>query len=90
MFKGLKNCSTSLVFIGTADKRRYDVSIVVYLDASRPKEHAQLSYVAGLLFKEMEMDSVVRLLAWSPHKSRRPMESIDSNEIRADGDGDDV
>lgn len=63
-----------------------EVSVVVYSDAGRLVDPAQLSFLVGLLVEKLEAESVFHTLSWSYHRSQRPVRSIDAAEILACGD----
>ncbi|PXF42474.1 hypothetical protein BWQ96_07812 [Gracilariopsis chorda] len=66
-------------------KGSFNVSVLVFADASRPCEYGQLGYIYGLLFGDIRSDSVLHTLLWSSRKSRSPVKFIGSAEILAAG-----
>lgn len=68
------------------DTKQYNLSVLVFADASRSVEHRQLGFVAGLLIGQFNIGSIYHTLSWSSRKSKRPVKSIGAAEILAAGE----
>lgn len=60
---------------------------MVFTDAGRPSDGAQLSTICGLLIGNLEEGSFYHTISWASHKSKRPVRSIAAGEILAAGEG---
>ncbi|PXF39635.1 hypothetical protein BWQ96_10233 [Gracilariopsis chorda] len=87
VLKTLKKKSTTVRYLQPEAKKECQVSLVVFADASRGTDHGQLGYIAGLLFGDLKENTVFHTVAWTSHKSRRPVKSIGSAEKLAAGEG---
>ena len=65
---------------------KYDLSVLVFADASRKEDHGQLSFLSGILFGNLASGSVFHVISCSSRKSRRPVKSVASAETLAAGD----
>ena len=70
--KVLKKYGTLISYIRT-EKGDFKLSVLVFADASQKSDYGQLSYLAGLLFGNLESGSVLHTLSWSSHKSQCPV-----------------
>lgn len=61
----------------------HHLSVLVFSDAGRQASRSQLSYIAGLLMRDIQATVPFHLLSWSSHKSRRTVRSIRAAEILA-------
>ena len=82
----LKRLGTAISYPRPTDKRDYELSILVFADASKPREHGQIGVLAGLLVGELESGSIFHSLSWISHKSKRPVKSVPAAEILAAGE----
>ena len=82
----LKKLGTAFHYKRPNDKKEHSISVVVFADASRLVDYGQLAFVAGLLFGNFDSGSIFHTLAWSSHKSKRPVRSIGAAEILAAGE----
>lgn len=82
----LKKLGTVVHYSRPMDQRQYSLTVVVFSDAERPTENAQLSHVAGLLIGQLEEGSVYHTISWQSQKSRHPVRSIAAGEILAAGE----
>lgn len=56
MLRTLKRKGTSLRFLRPLSGKEYEISIIVFSDASRTNDYGQLGFVAGLLFGKLKQD----------------------------------
>ena len=80
--KILKKHGTSASY-DRPEKRNYDISVLIFADASQHNDHGQLCYLAGLLFGKLKSGSTFHALSWCSHKSQRPVKSVTSAEALA-------
>lgn len=61
------------------------MSVVVFVDAGRTSEYAQLSVLAGIPVGTLQKGSLFYTTSWSSDKSRRPLKATTAAEILAVG-----
>lgn len=83
--RNLKKFGSMIKFKRPSEKGPFDLSIVVFSDASRGNDAGQLGYLSGLLIGPFQEGSVFHTLSWMSKKSVRPVRSIGSAEIIAAG-----
>lgn len=83
----LKRLGTSVRFGRPSDKNNYSISMLVFADAGRPPDSAQISPICRLLIGSIDQDSFFHTVSWTSHKSKRPVRSIAAGEILAAGEG---
>jgi len=83
--KILKKLGSLIKFKRPSEKGSFDLSVVVFSDASRGNDAGQIGYISGLLIGEFKEGSVFHTLSWMSKKSVRPVRSIGSAEIIAAG-----
>lgn len=86
VLRKLKRFGTTITYTNPPRNKHYNVSVVVFADAGRIEESAQISTLSGVLIGPLEKGSVYYTLNWSSHKSRRPVRSIGAAEIIAVGE----
>lgn len=82
----LQKLGSTIKYDRPADDKEYNLSMLVFADASRNVDYGQLGTVAGLLNGPFAVESIFHTLSWSSHKSRRPVKSIGAAEILAAGE----
>ena len=83
--KVLKKHGTSICYV-KPKKGDFKLFALINADANQQSDRKQLSYLAGLLFGNLESGSVFRVLSWSSHKSQSPIKSVTSAETLAAGE----
>ena len=84
MLRTLKRLGSVIKF-KTPSRGEYDLSILLFADASRRIDHGQIGYLSGLLFGPIGEGATFHLMSWTSHKSKRPVKSIGAAEILAAG-----
>ena len=79
----LQKLGTKISYPRPTDKTKYDLTILVFADASKGDDHGQLGLITGLLVGEMKNDAIFHTLSWLSHKSKRPVKSVPAAEILA-------
>jgi len=87
MLKQLKKYGTMTTYKRPEDKHSYELSILIFSDASKTADAAQLGHVSGLLIGPFKKDAIFHGLHWTSNKSKRPVRSTGSAEILAAGYG---
>ena len=83
----LKKLGSAIKFQCPSDNKAYGLSVLVFADAGRPNDSAQLSVICGLLIGPLDEGSVYHTVSWLSHKWKRPVRSIAAGEILAAGEG---
>ena len=83
ILKHLQKLGTTIKYIRPTEKKDYEVSILVFSDASRKQDDSKLAYVCGILIGEFQVNSTWHILSWSSRKSGKPVKSIATAEIIA-------
>lgn len=81
----LQKFGSTIKYKRPMDRKEYNLSILVFADASRSVDHGKLGFVAGLLVRNFSIRSIYHTLSWSSRKSKRPVKSIGAAEILAAG-----
>lgn len=66
-------------------KGSYELTVLLFSDASRMNPGGQIGYISGLLLGEFKKGPVFHTLSWMSRKSPRPVRSIGSAETIAAG-----
>ncbi len=85
MLRLLKKLGSTIQYKRPNDNNEYNISILVFSDASRSSDYGQLGFIAGLLIGDFKCGSVFHPLHWASHKSKRPVKSVGSAETLAAG-----
>ena len=83
----LKKLGTTIAYPRPSDNSRYELSVLVFADASRIDDCGQLGVVTGLLIGEMKNNSIYHAISWMSHKAKRPVKSVPAAEIFAAAEG---
>jgi len=83
----LKKLGTTISYPRPVDNQDYEMSILVFSDASRTEESGQLGILTGLLVGKMQNNVIYHPLSWISHKSKRPVKSVPAAEILAAAEG---
>ncbi len=81
----MKKLGTSISYL-RPENGSYNVSVLIFADASHRSDHGQLAFLFGLLFGGFASGSVFHVCSWSSRKSRRPVTSTASAETLAAGE----
>lgn len=84
--KHLQRLGSTIQFVRPTEKKEYQLSVVVFSDASRKENYGQLGVFGGLLIGDLKKGSAFHALSWSWHKSSRPVKSIGAAEILGSGE----
>lgn len=63
-----------------------DVTLVAFADASHSAAASQLCFVTAIVFGKIQQGSVIHIMSWASHRSRRPVRSTPAAEILAAGE----
>lgn len=69
------------------DGKEYNLSMLVFSDASRSDENGKLGIIVGLLVDELKRNTIYGPLSWISHKSKRPVKRVPAAEILASSEG---
>ena len=83
----MKKFGTTIAYPRPADKEDYQLSVLVFADASRVDECGQLGVLTGLLIGKMKKNAIYHAVSWMSHKSKRPVKSVPAAEIFAAAEG---
>lgn len=67
------------------EKRNFELSVLIFVDANQHNDHRLLCYLAGLLFSKLESGSTFHILFWSSHRFQRPVKPVKSAEALSAG-----
>lgn len=84
--RALQRLGTTSTYVPPSRSVDHQLSILSFSDAGRECDNAQLAHLTGLLIGGFQRGSIFHLLAWSSHKSRRPVKSIGAAETLACGE----
>lgn len=87
ILRKLKKLGTTISYPRPIDTQAYDLSVLVFSDASWTDENGQLGVITGLLVGEMKQDAIYHPISWISHKSKRPVKSVPAAEILAASEG---
>lgn len=85
-FNVLKRQGTLSTYIRPPSSSRNQVTLIAFADAGHADTASQLCFVIGLFYGEIKKGSVLHLLSWASHKSRRPVRSTSAAKILAAGE----
>ena len=77
----------ALCYKRPTDTNAYQISVVVFADASHKDNVGSLSYLCGLLLGKIKEGTISHTVSWSSTKYKRPVKSIGSAEVYAIGSG---
>ena len=77
---------TAISYDKPTEKKEFEVSVLVFADASRKQDDGQLAYVCGLLIRCFQRGSTFHTVSWSSRKSDKPVKSIGAAKIPAASD----
>lgn len=83
VLKKLKKYGTVCAFPRPPRGVKTQISAIMFADAGRNQDVAQISIIGGILLGPLKKDSPFYALTWASHKSKRPVRSIGSAEIIA-------
>ena len=83
----LKKLGTTIAYTRPSDKCQYELSVLLFADASRIDDCGQLGVITGLLIGEMRNESIYHAISWMSYKARRPVKSVPFAEIFAAAEG---
>lgn len=81
----LQKFGTATEYKRPLDKKSYELSILVFSDASKSNDSGQLGCIAGLLIGHFQQGSIFHGLHWTSNKSKRPVRSTAGAELLAAG-----
>ena len=87
IIKKLQKQGTGIVYPRPPLNKEFQLSVVVFADASKSNENGQLGIVTGLLIGDLCEGSVLHNISWISHKSKRPVKSVPAAEILAAAEG---
>ena len=79
----LKKLGTVINYPRPNDTLEYELSVLVFADASKGNDHGQFGVLTGLLVGELKNNSIYHPISWLSHKSKRPVKSVPAAEILA-------
>ena len=83
--KKIKTLGTQSTF-RRPTSRTFDLTVVMFSEASRPSDYGQLGYIGGILFGPLKQGSIFHIVTWRSILSSRPTKSSGSAETLAAGD----
>lgn len=83
----LKKLCTVISYPRPITQSSYELSILVFADASRIDDVGQLGVLTGLLLGPMKKDSLYHMISWVSHKAKTPVKSIQAAGIFAAAKG---
>lgn len=83
----LKKIGTKISYARPTDVNDYDLSILVFSDASRVCQNGQICVITGLLVGEMKQDAIFHVPSWLSHKTNLPVKTVPAAEIMAATEG---
>lgn len=86
ILRKLKHVGTTLSYPRPEDKRKYELSLLTFADASKGDTNGQIGVLTGLLVGSFAEDSIFHCTSWLSHKSKRPVKSVPAAEILAAGE----
>lgn len=89
ILRRLKKIGTTIRYPRPIETINQEVTVLVFTDASRIYDEAQLGAVLGLLFGGIEKDNIYHIVSWLSHKSKILVKSVPSAEILAAAEGTD-
>lgn len=81
--KKLQKLGTNICYPRPNDKKKYNLTVLAFADASKPNEYGQIGVIVGLLVGEFAQNSIYHPVSWLSHKSKRPTKSVPAAEILA-------
>ena len=85
--KKLKKIGTTIAYPRPLDKKQYELSVLVFADASRTDDCGQLGVVTALLVGDMKKNSIYHIVSWVSHKAKPPVKSVPAAEIFTAAEG---
>ena len=79
----LKKLGTTVAYPRPTDKDKYQLSVLVFADASRTDDCGQLGILTGLLIGEIKKNAIYHTISWISHKAKRPVKNVPAADILA-------
>ena len=90
LLRKLKKLGTVISYPRPTDATEYDLTVLVFSDASRTDDRGQLGILCGLLVGELKSGAIFHTASWSSFVSKRPVKNVPAAEIFAAGHGIDM
>lgn len=79
----LKKLGTPITYSSLINESQYEISVLVFADASKNDEHGQVGVLTGLFVGPLADNSIYHPTSWISHKSKRLVKSVPAAEIVA-------